>query len=202
VATINRLLARGANVDILSARDRRGTASLMTPLQYAAEGGHTAAIKALLAAGADVEAMNESGSKVMLRAARSGSLSAMKTLWDAGAALDPAARGKATPLYEAMTQGRPRVACQLLWWGADPAVKSSQVRGSALEVLARAHKCGSEEMLAEIKRVRQEGGGPAAFEYLFKRMTYSTALLKQMEKDTRPGTEREKDWRWSVSCFS
>ncbi|KAH8892221.1 ankyrin [Thozetella sp. PMI_491] len=120
-----------------TARDPQGITSLMTALHYAAEGGHVAAMEMLLKYGASPHAENEGGSTVFLRAARSGSLRAMKVLRDAGCDIDTMAKGH-TPLYEAVTQGRPRVACQLLYWGADLEIEAISTRygQSALTVIA------------------------------------------------------------------
>lgn len=202
---IEKLLELGAEVDIRTAKDPYGLTSLMTPLHYAAEGGHIRAIKLLLKYGASPHSKNESGSTPFLRAARSGSLGAMKILRDAGCEIDPVAKGH-TPLFEAMVHCRPRVACQLLYWGADPGKISNRFGQSTLAILARnAIKsngiCGGngpprEELLQEIETLRRHGGGPEAFEHLFKGLQLYWTLTKQMAKDTRPGTEREKDYRW------
>jgi len=96
----------------------------MTTLHFAAEEGHHKVMQLLLSNGASPNSRNESGSKPMFRAARSGSLQAMKVLRDARADIN-AHKAGFTPLFEAVAHCCPRVACQLLHWGADPTILNS-----------------------------------------------------------------------------
>jgi hypothetical protein len=72
--TVEALLKDGATVDLRTAKDPTGMTSLMTPLHFAAEGGHSKIIKLLLGHGASPHVRNESGATPFYRAARSGSL--------------------------------------------------------------------------------------------------------------------------------
>jgi len=214
--TVEHLLQQGAFVDLLSVSDPKKMTSMMTPLHFAAEGGHYEVMQLLLSQGANPNSRNESGSTPMFRAARSGSLRAMKVLRDAGANIN-AHKGGFTPLFEAVTQNRPRVACQLLHWGADPTILNewnestvSLLRAAALnrvpEVEMRGQADSEREVvvtglkgdiLGIIEEVRSSGVGPKGYEFLMKGLKRQYVLVKQMEKDTRPGTEREKDYRYA-----
>jgi hypothetical protein len=63
-----------------------------------------------------------------------------------------------------------------------------------------------EEICEQIEAIRKQGNGPAGFLPLMEGLKREYFLLKQMEKDTRPGTEREKDHRWpedvgNIPCY-
>jgi hypothetical protein len=133
--TVHNLLALGASIDIRSAPDRRKMTAEMTPLHFAAEGGHTQVIQLLLEHGASPHSKNASGSTPFSRAARSGSIQAMKVLYGVGSDINTAKHGM-TPLFEAIGQCRPQVACQLLQWGADPTIVTDEGE-TALSLLAQ-----------------------------------------------------------------
>ena len=57
----------------------------LTPLSYAATGGHCATIEVLLAAGADIHAVTKSGQTALMRAASGGHVEAVKLLLAKGA---------------------------------------------------------------------------------------------------------------------
>lgn len=80
VATIERLLADGAALDV---RDARGH----SPLMLAAYGGHVAAFDRLLAAGADPNSADDGGNSVLMGAAFKGYLALIDKLLAAGANL-------------------------------------------------------------------------------------------------------------------
>jgi len=226
IKTARKLLDLGASVDFRSSKDPEGITSLMTALHFAAEGGHADVIQLLLQYGASPHAINESGSSPFLRATRSGSLKAMKVLYDAGSDIDAQKKGF-TPLFESVAHCRRRVACQLLYWGADPTIVSRLHGNGAttLTLLAAAYyeteatklreshpddeeknfQVGIEDFWVyevaihkKILELRSQGAGPEAFQPLFSGLRRQWILIKQMEKDTRPGTEREKDYRWYI----
>jgi len=218
---VQKLLDLGASVNFRSSKDSKGMTSLMTPLHFSAEGGHPDVTKLLLDNGADPHLKNESGSTPFSRAARSGSLRTLKLLYDAGSDINTHKRG-ITPLFEALVQCRPRVACQLLYWGADYRIAKypgdsptkflqrtrNSIKQNALSYSnpygdeevdwreARKDWATEEDICEQIEAIRKEGSGPEAFMPLMKGLKREYYLLKQIEKDTRPGTEREKDYRY------
>lgn len=225
--TVQKLVDIGASVDVRSSKDPKGTTAMMTPLHFAAEGGHPEVIQLLLDHGASPHIKNQSGSTAFSRAARSGSLRSLKVLYDAGSDINAQKAGM-SPLYEAVAQCRPRVACQLLHWGADPTIVTYQhdsavrfLQRARIAVQTKADSCsnshGNDEkdwkhlrckgiteghIYDQILAIRAQGKGPQAFMPLMEGLKRESFLLKQMEKDTRPGTEREKDYRYpaDVSC--
>ena len=76
-----------------------------TPLHWAASQGHTDAIKALVAAGASVEAQDDTKWTPLHYAASQGHADAIKALVAAGASVEAQAIGKRTPLDVAVSQG-------------------------------------------------------------------------------------------------
>jgi hypothetical protein len=211
---VQRLLDLGASVNFRSSKDPQRMTSSMTPLHFAAEGGHPDVTKLLLDFGADPHLKNESGSTPFSRAARSGSLRTLKILYDASSDINIQKAGM-TPLFEALLQCRPRIACQLLHWGADYRLTTYQYDNPAKllartqnKLLQRAFACSNpygsdeldwvteEDMCEQIEDLRKQGIGPEGFLSLMKGLKRENFLLKQMEKDTRPGTEREKDYRY------
>lgn len=222
---VQSLLEDGASVDLRSAKDPKGMTSMMTPMHFAAEGGRAEVIKLLLRHGASPHATNESGATPFFRAARSGSLKAMRVLYDAGSDIDTSKGSGFTPLFEAVAQCRPKIACQLLAWGADPTVLiddhhctlSLLRRAQHSEVLRDYIKPGSgslthldatsdgiSKQLATNESIHRQimeimarnSPGGSGFMVLMKGLKRQWVVLKQMEKDTRPGTEREKDSRY------
>jgi hypothetical protein len=226
--TVEALLKDGATVDLRTAKDPTGMTSLMTPLHFAAEGGHSKIIKLLLGHGASPHVRNESGATPFYRAARSGSLQSLKALYDAGSDINIQKNGF-TPLFEAVAQCRPRIACQLLQWGADSTILA-RGRESTLSLLqdiqnepylnqywtsgengedATLHSTSvvkwvkEGEILEQIEQIRAlNTPGGCGFMVMLKGLKRTWVVLKQMIKDTRPGTEREKDSRLDsdVSC--
>jgi ankyrin repeat protein len=79
IATTEMLIRAGGNV---AARTRLGA---YTPLALAAEAGHGAVAAALVNAGADVHAVDSSGTTVLMLAAASGNVDTIRLLLDAGA---------------------------------------------------------------------------------------------------------------------
>jgi hypothetical protein len=221
ISTVGKLLDLGASVHYRSAQDPLKMTSLMTAMHFAAEGGHADVLQLLLEHGASPDVRNESGSTPFMRAARSGSLQALKVLYDAGVNIDAHKKGF-TPLFEAVAHCRPRVACQLLHWGADPSIKNTYGE-SALTFLRRAHNRSfldergtkprpkedkysslvnfyksEDDFLREIDALRARAAPPSEYLYLMKGLKRQYSLIKQIEKDTRPGTEREKDYRFPL----
>jgi hypothetical protein len=219
ISTVRKLLDLGASVHLRSACDPLKMTSLMTAMHLAAEGGHADVLQLLLEHGASPNVRNESGSTPFMRAARSGSLRALKVLYDAGVDINAEKEGF-TPLFESVAHCRPRIACQLLHWGADPSIKN--IFGeSTLTLLKKVHN-GSflddwnttpnleedkysslvsfykseEDFLGEIDALQARKAGPSEYLHLMRGLKRQYSIIKQMEKDTRPGTEREKDYRF------
>jgi hypothetical protein len=221
-SVVESLIKDGASVSLRTAQDPKGMTSLMTPLHFAAEGGHSNIVKLLIDHGASPQVTNESGATPFLRAARSGSLKTLKILYEAGSDLNTQKNGGFTPLFEAVAHCRPKIACQLLQWDADPTIVTSSGE-STLSLLQKAKNEGllkdywsrdqasstptlwpisdawvkEKDILEKINIIRaQNTPGGIGFMVLLKGLKRKWTTLKQMEKDTRPGTEREKDSRY------
>jgi ankyrin repeat protein len=69
------------------------------------QGGHVEVVKALLGAGATLEAVNRQGDTAMAVAAQEGQAAVVKVLAQAGAAVDRAAADGWTPLHMAAHNG-------------------------------------------------------------------------------------------------
>ena len=204
LSIVQDLMKRGADLQLKSGDAARG----MTALHFAAEGGHVDVIKFLLESGASPHSRSNSESTPFYRAARSGSLKALRVLYDAGSDINALTWDNFTPLFEAVAHGRPRTASQLLDWGADPTVIT---RGgeSTLKLLKRARNIKAEErgipliteddVLNDIKRIRAAGGG---FAYYLKDLKPQYVLAMSINLDTRPGNERDRDYRWSRDVSS
>jgi ankyrin repeat protein len=80
INTAKELLTRGACIELKSSDNMQS----LTALHYAAEGGHAEMIKLLLSHGASPHARSGSQSTPFYRAARSGSIEALKALYHAG----------------------------------------------------------------------------------------------------------------------
>lgn len=92
-----------AGVDI-NQGDRRNRASrIRTPLQEAARKGWVDGLRALLAAGALVDAEDDAGATALHLAVRSGKVAAAELLLRAGASPSGSPRARMTPLHEAST---------------------------------------------------------------------------------------------------
>jgi hypothetical protein len=52
------------------------------------------------------------------------------------------------------------------------------------------------QILEEIRKLQSSNSSREDFAYLVRDLKRHQHLLKQMDKDTRPGTEREKDYRY------
>ncbi|KAL0893988.1 hypothetical protein ABMA27_014062 [Loxostege sticticalis] len=113
-AELLQYLANNKNINI-DDRDENGTTALMC----ACEGGHAAAARALLAAGADAGACDADGWTPIAFAARAGHLAIVKELLDAGACVDSRDCAGWTPLMWAAYKGHEDVVAVLLEKGAD-----------------------------------------------------------------------------------
>lgn len=131
VDAVKALLAHGAPVNAVD------PASKQTPLMWAISEQHPAVTRALLDAGADINARSARGFTPLLFAARNGDAESAKALLDAGAdpnavwiipsaTVAPGGRGDpsrpdgSTPLMVAVASGRSEVAVLLLQRGANP----------------------------------------------------------------------------------
>lgn len=100
----------------------------VTPLHHAAFHNDVAQVRALLAAGADVDALVRGGWTPLHMAAQEFSLDAARLLLDRGAAVDPIDESGRTPLFVAVysTKGRADMIALLRSRGADPFHKDSE----------------------------------------------------------------------------
>ncbi|MBY0497172.1 MAG: ankyrin repeat domain-containing protein [Cyanobacteria bacterium] len=141
---VNALLAKGATVDIFEASvlgkvDRiqellkgnpaRATEYApdgFTPVALAAFFGQPAAVKALIAAGADVNAAAKNGLKVaaLHAAVAGGKLEIVKAVLEAGANANAQQQAGFRPIHEAGTKANRALAELLLTHGADPTLTS------------------------------------------------------------------------------
>ncbi|KFY35817.1 hypothetical protein V494_05576 [Pseudogymnoascus sp. VKM F-4513 (FW-928)] len=194
------LLRRGASVDLKSDLEAKS----MTALHFAAEGGHTEVIKLLLKYGASVHARSDSKSTPFYRAARSGSLESIKVLYLAGSDINAQTWDNYTPLFESVAHGRSRIASQLLEWGADPTIIIDEGY-SALTLLTRVRNKGAgtgplrpvteDDILKEIKDIWARGKYPGGFTKYLNGLEGQYIKPENVDRDSRPGIEREKDFR-------
>ena len=199
LSIVKDLVRRGASIELKSGISARE----MTALHFAAEGGHAEVIKLLLHSGASPYSRSTSESTPFYRAARSGSLKALRVLYDAGSDINARTWDNFTPLFEAVAHGRSRTAGQLLEWGADPTIVT-KMGESTFKLLARFRNVKAEQMgepvvtgddvLNDIRRLRSAGNG---FSNYLKDLKPQYVLAIAIELDSRPGVEREKDYRWS-----
>lgn len=213
VTTMKELIARGADVNLASGPEEK----CMTVLHFAAEGGHEEALKLLLKHGASVSARSTSLSTPFYRGARSGSKEALKILLDAGSDINAETWDHWTPLFEAISHGRRRIASQLLQWGADPTIMTLQgestlilLKRSMNEKIANENSNGQDshletkpveesdilETIIGIRKPDSEKEIRKGFNDLLKGVKRQYLWVQGMDKDTRPGTEREKDQRF------
>lgn len=87
--------------------------SKSTPLHSAAERGEVSAIRALLRAGANVNAANASGDTPLMVAARAGRVELMDALLKGGASVEATNKAQDTALHAAVDAGRHVVRCLL-----------------------------------------------------------------------------------------
>jgi serine/threonine protein kinase/GTPase SAR1 family protein len=99
---------------------RAAKAPIFLPLIGAAIAGDEAKAEHLLAAGADVDGVNENGTTALCRAARGGHEALVALLVDRGANADHRTTYGTTPLHEAAEAGHDAVFQQLVGAGADP----------------------------------------------------------------------------------
>jgi len=98
----------------------KGKTSGMTPLLWASERGHTAAVKALIRADAMLLARDPYSMTPLHWAAARGHKDVIRLLVAAGAPLDSVEQDNMTPLHLAATQGQAAAVSALLELGADP----------------------------------------------------------------------------------
>jgi uncharacterized protein len=123
IAEIELQIAAGADANAFE-----GTAD-MTPLLWAAHGGHVAAIAALLAAGARVDIANSHGTTPLMRAVLHGHTAAVAALLAAGVDVHCARNDGYTVLHGSSAYGRLDTACVLLDVGARTDVRDKDGRG-------------------------------------------------------------------------
>jgi uncharacterized protein len=107
-----------------AAPDRMGR----TPLHYAALDDAAESVRALIDAGADVDARDQAGNTPLHFAAQEGSLAVGRILLEAGAAVDPKDQHGNTPLWRAVfnSRGDGEMITLLRRHGADPLAPNGQ----------------------------------------------------------------------------
>ncbi len=130
----------------------------------AARAGDVAAVRALLADGADVDARQGDGATALHWAAHRSDLPLAEVLLDAGADVDAANALDATPLWLASMNGDTRLVARLLAAGADPNV-SLKMGETPLMSAARSGDAGAVRLLlaagADLDAAERERGQTA-----------------------------------------
>jgi uncharacterized protein len=122
---VTQLLDQGVSVNT---EDVRGSPWCITPLMWAALGGHVSTMKILLQRGADIARRDknfpgEGGGETALHyAARGGSVRAVELLVEHKAVIDAVSRSGTTPLSEAVYEKNSTTVERLLKLGANPNV--------------------------------------------------------------------------------
>ena len=121
MAPLKALLGRSEEVAV-GAKDHEGTTALMA----AAQGGHAAAIAALVAAGAEVEAKDNDGTTALMNAARGGHATAIEALLAAGAEVEAKDNDGMTALMLAPMSDHAAAIAALLEAGAEVEAKDNK----------------------------------------------------------------------------
>ena len=120
IARVRLLISNGSQVD---ERDERGYTPLLWSCFKGAVGDPAPVTEALIAAGADPNAITSAGdSNCIMLAAQSGSESAVAAVLDGGGLVDGSADG-VTALMVAARAGNKPIVKLLLRMGADPSIK-------------------------------------------------------------------------------
>ncbi|XP_033125958.1 poly [ADP-ribose] polymerase tankyrase-like [Anneissia japonica] len=107
--------------------NRRGPAG-KTPLHFAAENGHTDAVKALHKHGADIEAILNAGHNketALILVCKNGHFATAKALIELNAIIEKKDKLQRTALMHAVINGHYKIVCFLLRKGANPNAKDS-----------------------------------------------------------------------------
>jgi hypothetical protein len=158
-AAVRRALAADASIKV-DDKDRFG----WTALHYAASEGSAAMVRALLAAGANHDALDNWGERALHKAAQRGQAASLAALLAAGAnanAMDKNMRG---PLIEAASEGHVECVRRLLEAGAFEGTKTtydstplSVAKGAETKALLRERAAKRDaDTAAESKRLREE----------------------------------------------
>ncbi|XP_052757357.1 kinase D-interacting substrate of 220 kDa B isoform X4 [Galleria mellonella] len=142
-AELQQYLDTNKNVNV-DDKDENGTTALMC----ASENGRVAAVRALLAAGADPCASDTDGWTSLAFAARGGHLSVVKELFDAGVLVDSRDCGGWTPLMWASYKGHEDVVALLLEKGADVHAHGNYNINSLVWAAGRRHSGVVQRLLA------------------------------------------------------
>lgn len=126
-------------------------------LREAAERGDTAALRALLAAGEEVDARDRHGQTALMLAARNGHAPAVRVLVAAGAELDHTAKYRLSALMLAAIGGHAAVARVLVEAGADTEITGTGAPGFAGRTAADLAEARGSGSLAALLR-RRPGG--------------------------------------------
>ena len=128
IVEVKRLLAAGADVDAQGwLHDGRFTENNATALHFASLGGELEAARALLAAGASVNARTEHGMTPLHLAAQGGDAGTANLLLEQGAAVNARDSWDRTPLHMAAVFDSPAVAMVLVNAGADINAKAGRL---------------------------------------------------------------------------
>lgn len=180
-------LLTGALVALFGTAGCAGQARHLSPLDVAARTGDAARVRALAAAGADLNAADRGGTRwtPLLHAIHKGQRSAVRALLDAGADVNRASPSGLSPLEMAAGNGQVDIVRQLLAAGAnprEPGVFTAAVSGGALSDINRPldGTCNPEIVSLLLQRapdLRLPRTARGHLSYLFARVNQCEAVL-------------------------
>lgn len=160
---VDALLNSGANKDAFGQKDGTGDYK-WTPLTIASEEGHLRVVKTLLAARAEVNAVNSSGVSALFSAAKEGYNDIVCTLLRGGADKNITTVSNCTPLMTAVESGNVSVTETLLEAGADLTIQDTTHGYTALHFAALFARVDQMRLLlrwgADERTVDQDGNTP------------------------------------------
>ena len=166
---------------VMSAPPARAAES---PVATAAAGGDIERVRALLRAGADVNASQGDGMTALHWAAKAGDAALAETLLYAGARVDVGTRiGRYTPLHMASREGRAAVVETLLDAGANPLAATTNSGAQAIHLAAAAGDANAIRALIKAgadpnARESSWGQTPLIFAAAYNRVEAIDALLR------------------------
>lgn len=151
VATINTLIASGANV--------WGGGIGPSPLERAAQAGHLAAVQVLLKKGADIEGNDTELSSPMAAACKEGHIEVVQALLQAGARVSSKDCAGIRPLHRAAGNNNPDLIRLLLDAGADP----NLLPDDSAHLRTPIHEAAKAGHLETVKVLLAHGADPDGF---------------------------------------
>ena len=99
----------------------------LTPWHEAVRSGDVDRVRAVLNAGADIDALDEHGQTALMNAVHWGNLNISKLLIEAGAKLEHTAKYRLTALFLAVIGNKPQLVQLLIDAGADREIKGTSM---------------------------------------------------------------------------